>query len=287
MSGTRRQSTHERGGCERALVGARANPLRSESMHLSIRYAALLALAITTSLASGCATSSGPAETGTVEIPLQQPGPDGALYHLSAHLQIIGPGYTRAIDATDASPSITLELPPGITTVQLVDGWTLSRSVDGGASFVPVQAILASQNPAALRVRANISDTIVFQFFLRDPNGQVTISFGVGLHPLEIAGGLIIATGTGDYAPYANKRPDYAIYHDVFALSRVTLPDGTKDLVVTAGSSATEIFNDQIGLLQHTVAPALSGAFLEYHVAARPDGTQEVSGLIDAVVSTP
>ena len=251
-------------------------------MHSSVLRIALsfAACALT---AAGCATASGSdtdGEVGTVVIPLQQAGADGALYHLSAQFQIDGPAGTQVVDATGGDPSVTLILPPGINNVTLLDGWTLERSSDGGESFLPVSAVLGTPNPFAVRVLANFSDTLVFQFIVRQATGSLTISFGVTLHPRELAGGMIITSATGDFAPYANARPDYAFYHDAF-VEHLTLPDGTKRLQFSSGAFAGEFFNDTIGLLTGTIGPSYTGGFTTYHFDAKPDGTQEIAGEID------
>jgi hypothetical protein len=233
--------------------------------------------------AAGCATASdsgSDGEVGTVVIPLQQTGVDGALYHLSAQFQIDGPAGTQVVDATSGDPSVTVILPPGLNAVTLLDGWTLERSFDGGASFTPVSAVLGTQNPLGVRVLANFSDSIVFQFIVRQATGSLTISFGVTLHPRELAGGMIITSGTGDFAPYTGARPDYAFYHDAF-IERLTLPDGTKRLQLSSGAFAGEFFNDTIGLLTGTIGPSYTGGFAQYHFDAKPDGTQEIAGEID------
>jgi hypothetical protein len=246
-----------------------------------------LSLAVVALCASGCATASGPdAEHGTLEIPLQQSGPDGALYHLSATLQIDGPGGTQIIDATGFQESITLTLPPGLTNVTLLDGWTLERSVDG-ITYAPVSAVLGTLNPFGIRVLANFSDTLVFQFIVRQAIGQVTVSFGVTLHPRLLAGGMIVDTGTGDFAAYTGARLDYAIYHDA-TLDRLTLGDGTKQLVLSSGALAAEFFNDPVGILTSTIGPSMTGASFQYHFDAKPDGTQEITGeLRNSVVPFP
>jgi hypothetical protein len=249
-------------------------------MRSSVLYLAL-SIAAVTPWAPGCATASGPeSELGTVVIPLQQTGADGALYHLSAQFQVDGPAGTQTIDATGFEPSVTLTLPPGINNVTLLDGWTLEKSGDGGASYAPVSAVLGTLNPFVLRVLANFSDTLVFQFIVRQASGQVTISFGVTLHPRELAGGMIIDMGTGDFAPYTGARADYAIYHDA-TTQRVTLPDGTKQLVFSSGALAGEFFNDPVGALIGKIGPSLTGGFVQYHFDAKPDGTQEIAGELD------
>jgi hypothetical protein len=214
-------------------------------------------------------------------IPLQQTGADGALYHLSAQFQVDGPAGTQTIDATGFESSVTLTLPPGINTVTLLDGWTLEKSGDGGATYAPVSALLGTLNPFAVRVLANFSDTLTFQFIVRQATGELTISFGVTLHPRELAGGMIIGMGTGDFAPYTGARPDYAIYHDA-TTQRVTLPDGTKQLVFSSGALAAEFFNDPAGQLTGTLGPSFTGGFVQYHFDAKPDGTQAIAGELDS-----
>src|SRR5216117_2905217 len=106
-------------------------------MHSSVLRLAL-SLAACAVTAAGCATASdsgSDGEVGTVVIPLQQTGGDGALYHLSAQFQIDGPAGTQIIDASGGDPSVTLTLPPGINSITLLDGWTLERSADFGATF--------------------------------------------------------------------------------------------------------------------------------------------------------
>ena len=251
--------------------------MRSSVLRLALSLAAC-ALA-----AAGCATASdsgGGAEVGTVVIPLQQTGIDGALYHLSAQFQIDGPAGTQIVDASGGDPSVTVILPPGLSTITLLDGWTLERSLDGGASFTPVSAVLGTVNPSAVRVLANFSDTVVFQFIVRQATGSITISFGVTLHPRELAGGKIITSATGDFAPYTTVRPDYAFYHDAF-VERLTLPDGTKRLQFSSGAFAGEFFNDTGGLLTAPIGPSYTGGCTQYHFDAKPDGTQEIGGEID------
>jgi len=242
-----------------------------------------VSIAVLAPLAAGCAsaTAEDHPELGTVQIPLQQRGADGALYHLSASFQVVGPGGTQTVDATSFQPSVTLSLPPGITFVELLDGWVLEKSNDNGLTYQPVSALLGTVNPFGLRVLANFSDSVVFQFIVRNPNGDVTISFGVTLHPRELAGGMIIDTATGDLAAYALGRVDFAVYHDLFNLERINLPDGSKQLLFTANSVAAEVFNDALGTLSGTIAPAMAGGFLQYHFNAKPDGSQEIAGELD------
>ncbi len=248
-----------------------------------------LSLALLAPLAAGCGTSPGPeapeVATGTLEIPLQQPGSDGALYRLAASFQVDSPAGTAILDGTGTASSVEITLPPGLFTVQLLDGWTLRKSLDGGATFTPVSALLGSPNPGSGRILANQPAAIGFQFLIRSATGELTIGFGVSPDPRELAGGVVVdndpANATGAYIPYARARLDFAVFYDLAEVTSVTLADGTKDRTFFSGALAVEFYNDAIGILSGTVGPAMAGGFLEYHLAALPDGSQTISGFID------
>jgi hypothetical protein len=241
-------------------------------------------LAIALAFASACTHSDA---TSTLDIPLTQPGPDGNLYHLSGTFAITaGDGSLVAVDGSGTSDSVSVELPPGITSVLLQPGWALSKSSDGGATFAPVDAILASANPALLRVLGNQPATVSFMFLIRDPNGDLTITFGVDTSPRELAGGIIVQSTTGDFmGPYDHARMDLSIYYTLASLDKNTLVDGSKQEVFTAGSVGIEVFNDPVGTEANVVAPAMAGGFLFYTVTVHPDGTQEVDGEFDGANS--
>jgi hypothetical protein len=236
-------------------------------------------------LASGCTTTQD-ANTGTLEIPLVQPGSDGAIYHLSAEFNIEGPGTSIHFSSPGNEPSFTLELSPGLTNVTLLDNWTLTRSTDGGGTFRPVSALLGSQNLQQVRVLANHTDQVVFQFLVRNPDGDLTITFGVTDHPRELAGGMVIDQGVDLFAGYLhNVQMDFATYYRLVELDKNVLADGSKDRVFSSNATATEFFNDGVGVLSETVAPALQGGFLVWHLIARPDGSEEISGELDGLVA--
>jgi hypothetical protein len=253
-------------------------------MRWSTSIVASLVASLAFVLSVGACTESGDSPVGSLDIPLQQVGGDGALYHLSAVFQIDGPGGSQIVDAVDFRSSVTLELPPGPTSITLIDGWTLERSTDFGATFSPVSAVLGTINPLGVRMTANFSTSVVFEFLVRNPNGQLAISFGVTLHPRELAGGVTVTTGTGDYAGYTDTRFDFANYHKLGALDRITLVDGTKMLQFTADATAIEFFNDPIGTLAGPVAASMMGARLQYQIKAKPDGTQEIVGSLSSGV---
>jgi hypothetical protein len=222
----------------------------------------------------------GHGSTSSLDIPLTQAGGDGNIYHLTGTFDIAeATGSTVSVADSSTAATLTVpEVPPGITSVQLADGWTLERSSDGGATFQPVGAILASPNPSITRVLANQPASVEFDFIVRDANGPLTVQFGVASNPRELAGGMIVSTGTLDYAPYAGKKLDFAIYLEVLP-AKQTLPDGTKQLQFTSlNFNAMEAFNDSIGLIATTVAPLMADGNLIYSIAAKPDGTTVIAG---------
>ncbi len=238
-----------------------------------------LALALALAAGLGACDSSSALEPtqGQVVVPLTTTiGTD--VYRLApAQFEVSGPGGTMVLDAS-SQPSLTVELPPGLTTVLLRPGWSLGRSTDGGHNFQPVSALLGSSNPLALRVLANTETTVAFDFLVRNPNGTVTVSFGVDPSPHQLAGGFNVTTATGALAGYAAKRLDFSSYFTVTAQSHRVEADGSKSLVYTVGGNATEFYNDPIGTLATTIGPAFAGGYLEYRVTAKADGTQEIYG---------
>jgi hypothetical protein len=263
---------------------------------MSIIAAALLATAAP--LAAGCATDS-PAEpaTGQLVFPLLQAGTDGALYRLSNALFDITSSTTRLTTTVDGSgnqSTVAVSLAPGLYTVLLRDGWELDKSVDGGSTFAPVGALLGSFNPNTLRILANQPAIMEFDFLIRDINGTLELKLGVEPAPRQLVGGFVIDTATDGLANYValgNRSLDFAVYFKIQSIAKVTLPDGTKQRIYTAtpdqelgqnaptGSAvATEFYNDQIGTLAGPVAAELTQSFLQYTVAANPDGSFTLQG---------
>lgn len=234
-------------------------------------------------LAGGCVASE--PLTGQLELPLVQPGPHGEIYHLAnATFDIAGgSGFAQTVTGGDET-SIVLSVPPGPTTIELHDGWTLERSVDGGHNFAPVQALLGSPNPMFARILANQPAIIEIAFLVRDPNGTLEIRLGVTPTPRELAGPVFVNTGTDGLAGYANARLDFAIFFDLAQLDSVTLGDGTRQHVYTAGPTAMEFYNDRIGTLAG-LDRDFTGGILQYTVAARPDGTIELSGSLEGATT--
>lgn len=254
--------------------------LSSRGLRAPLLLCAALALA-----GPGCTSQpSHDGPTGTLVIPLVQAGPDGAVFRLTnATLDIVGgdDGSFAETITTTVENELDITMPPGIVSVFLHDGWALERSTDGGATFTPVSALLASFNPGVARILANSPSSLELAFIVRDTNGTLQIKLAVTTEPRELAGGYLVDTADGDLAAYGdgeNRRLDFAVFYDLFSLASQVLPDGTKQHVYTANHVAVEWYNDHLGTLANVIGPDMSGSFLTYTVAARPDGTFEVSG---------
>ena len=257
------------------------------------------ALAAALPLAQGCATdragdpgSTGP--TGEMVLALEQPGPHGEIYQLAnASFEISTATGTFTVDGN--GPQLSVPLPPGTVSVFLDPGWTLGKSTDGGVTFQPVSALLGSFNPIGVRVLANQSAFVRFDFLIRQPNGNLQISLGVVTDPRELAGGFVVQSATGalaDYALMQNQRMDFAVFYQLTSVESVTLGDGTRQRTYTSfnqgssfgpvppppGALAAEFYGDKLGTLSGPTAADLTGATLNYTVAAHPDGTITVSG---------
>lgn len=282
--------------------------MRSDSITRLARCSMRARLSLAAALVAVCAPLagcvSGPSEptkdpnAGELVMALSQPGPHGEIYRLSnAIFDIVhnDDGSTFVVDGSSGDPQVTVELPAGIATITLRDGWTLEKSTDGGVTFQAVSALLGSPNPNAVRVLANQPCFVEFAFLIRQSTGTLAISLGVVPSPRELAGGVVISAATDGFAGYATGPAhtlDFGVFYELFSLESVTLGDGTKQHVYTAfgqGGSvgptplpssalAAEFYNDDLGLLSGTVAPQLTGGFLTYTVGAKPDGTFELSG---------
>jgi hypothetical protein len=260
-----------------------------------------LAVLFTQACASngGSPTGDDPA-TGQLVFSLQQSGPHGELYRLNnAEFEINdATGGLTFVDGNAIAPSVAANVPPGIATITLLDGWSLLKSTDGGVSFQPAPALLGTLNPQTQRVLVNTPIILAYDFLIRDTNGTVLITLGVTAAPRELTGGILVQSATDGLADYAvgqNRSFDFAFYFGLGSLTSVTLPDGTRQHVYAAGQLtniaspipsintplAAEFFNDRIGTLAGPIAADLTGGFLSYAVSAKPDGTMELSGEYD------
>lgn len=260
------------------------------SIATSLSAALVLAAAVAV-LGAGCADSASQpqGERGTVQVPLTTTTGDGTIYRLSsATFDINGPSGVTVVDGNPAVPSITVQLPPGLASINLRPNWVLTRSTDGGSSFQQVSALLGTANPLSFRVLADTAQTLSFHFLVRDPNGQLTVRFGVDDSPRQLAGGFRFNSAsapsgppTGALAPYVNARLDFSTYFTLDApAAHVVEADGAKSSVYSSSNFATEFYNDSLGYLRDQVGPSLTGGYLEYKVTAKTDGTQELSGYV-------
>jgi hypothetical protein len=232
----------------------------------------------TVAIGGGCTDRAGtgsPAESG-VTIPLTQQA-NGKVYRLSAMFEITSPdGVVHRVDGTVHDPSVTVEVAPGNNKVELLDGWTLSRSTDGGMTFAPVSASLATPNPFDLFVPPNQVESFAFTFLVRDPNAQLQITFGVVDPPRQLSASLFVTGGFGDFAAYTFTDLGIAIYFLAFTQTSVEA-DGTHDLQINALLDSLEFFNDQPGLVT-PLGNDFAGASLGLTTRIHPDGSQDFSG---------
>lgn len=283
--------------CNESMTGW--NQVRT-GVRLPWLVAAALAAAIP--LAQGCATQGAgePAgndePTGELVLSLTQSGPHGEIYQLTNATFEIASLDTGAVTTVDGSPPVlSVPLSPGRISVLLRDGWALEKSVDNGGTFQPVSALLGSKNPSGARILANQPEFLRFDFLVRETTGTLQISLGVVPDPRELAGGFVIQSATGDLASYAfapDNQLDIGVFFQLTSVESAQLEDGTRQVTYTAfsnggsfgpipqqlGAVAAEFYNDRIGTLAGPIAADMTGAFLSYTVAARSDGTIELSG---------
>jgi hypothetical protein len=240
------------------------------------------AIALSTPLAAACVAA--PDDTSALTIPLVQNGGDGNVYRLSASFELTAPdGTVTVLDGNVDAPSLTLALAPATYTVHLADGWTLSRSTDG-TTFTPVTALLGSQNPQAVHIFPDSAASASFRFFVRDPQGSLSIGFGVVGSPQQIFGTLSFASAGGVLADYAGKAVDYSTYFDPAAQATEIAADGSKVRHYHAVGVATEFLHDPIGLFAGPLTQAGAGGTLDMTIRVRADGTQELNGASANVV---
>ena len=166
----------------------------------------ITALSLVASALAGCVVHDpAPAtpDTGTLTLPLTQTGPHGEQFRLtSASFDIAGgSGFAQTV-TSGLESEIVLTVPPGPTTIQLRDGWSLQQLAASGA-FVPVDALLGSVNPAFARVLANQPAVAEFDFLVRSVDGTLTIRLGVVNTPRELAGPMFVRQADGGLAAYA------------------------------------------------------------------------------------
>jgi hypothetical protein len=256
-------------------------------MHSFTSFITAISIAVAP-LAAGCVVhdaAPGASDTGTLTLPLTQTGPHGEQFRLTGATFDIagGSGFAQTV-TSGLEREIVLTVPPGPTTIQLREGWTLQQLAPSGA-FEPIDALLGSANPAFVRMLASQAAVAEFDFLIRSVDGPLTIRLGVVTAPRELAGPMFVHEATGGLAAYAGRSMDFAMFFDLAALDRATLPDGSKQLAYTAGPAALELYNDAPGTLAPLLAADQTGGFLQYTVTARPDGTIELAGSMSGQTS--
>jgi len=242
------------------------------------RTAAVGAVAIVAALSfTACATEPAPTEASALEIPLITSGPDGTQYRLSNPTFVITGPTSQTVVANGDEESFQVSLAPGLYDVRLIDGWSIEHTrTDGTVEVLP--AILGSHNPQQVRVFADTRAFLFFDFFIRNQNGTLTVSFGVDPQPRQIVGALRPSTGTGVFAAYAGQVIDYSFYFTTPDQATETTATGERVRNHYVGSIAAEFFNDAGGVLAGAVAADLTGGYLEYSSRLKADGTAEARG---------
>jgi hypothetical protein len=139
---------------------------------------------------TACVAQPHEADLGSVSLALtSQTG--GITYRLTdARFALAGPedkGFTSGEEET-----LSMELPPGAYTLELLDGWKLVRADDPEGQ--PVTATLLSENPAPLLVEAATTTAVALRFELRG-GAQLSNELGTLSVSLELG---VATSGAGD-----------------------------------------------------------------------------------------
>jgi len=256
-------------------------------MRQSLLLASVLVLASSLSLAAGC-VSDDTDETASLQIPLVQPAADGGVFRLrDATFEVGAPdGTIQSFDGDVEAGSILVPLAPARYSVRLLAGWTLEHSTDG-TTFTPVQAIIGNQNPQFIQIFPDTPSTVSFRFYVRDTQGQLTITFGVVAEPQQLFGIMSFEQATGVLAQYTGLSVGYANYFDPVAQTREVAADGSKQRRYFPAGIAAEFFNDPIGLFAGPIGAQGAGGSIVMVVRVKADGTQELTGTVTTFTGTP
>ncbi|MEO1170991.1 MAG: hypothetical protein AAFX94_02915 [Myxococcota bacterium] len=126
----------------------------------------------------GCGADEAPAlvDSGTVTMRLTASDSDGALYRLvNATFRIRGPR-NLTVTSTVGEDTLSVDLPVGIYSVRLQDGWSMEVSRDGGATFEAVNAVLDVPSTLGVQVDNQETSPLFFSFLA----GEDVIEFGDG-----------------------------------------------------------------------------------------------------------
>jgi hypothetical protein len=249
--------------------------------YCSILFSAVVGAAVLAGCVQQAAQPTGqpaPHETA-ITLPLLQQV-NGKIYRLSANFQVTGPDdVVQRIDGTGDDPQVTVQVLPGLNKIEILEGWTLTRSIDGGATFQPVSAALASESSVNLILGANQEVTWFFEFIVRDATTTLHITFGVDETPRLLNASLFINGGFNEFSVYNGEQIQLSIFFSAFPQT-TTEDDGTKDLQYFASTSTLDVFGDKHGLLA-PLASQFAGGFISFNARAHTDGTQDFTGRFD------
>jgi hypothetical protein len=234
---------------------------------------------------TGSGATAGATDRARIHIPLVQPAV-GAIYQLNTFVKITeSDGTVVTLDGSGNEAALDLDVPAGITVIELVDGWQLLRSTDGGATFAPVDALLATMNPVNLITAPNKLSVWTFEFIVRNPDGTLRLQIGVIDAPRQLDFEVFVQQASAELAVYNNTQIELSAY---FATSpfQVTEADGTRDLVYGTDTDAIEAVGDTQGLLA-PILKRFAGGFLQLTERIHPDGSQDTSLSYQAFVSGP
>jgi hypothetical protein len=231
----------------------------------SLRAVAAAAMLAFAAMGAACSPVGDPAVegAGSLTIPLSQPAPDGASYHLrDATFHITGHDVDLSLTGEPDDPSVQLSLEPGAYQVALLDGWTLEL-VTADDPPAPLDALLASHNPMSITVQAGMPAIASFQFLLGASTTPVTITFGV--QPSWMASGtLTIDTNEpqpGSTGAFADALPGseigLAVHYPAWSTGLIMDGMGGKGLQINLSPLVAEFFGPAV--FEDDLGPALTG----------------------------
>jgi len=242
-------------------------------------------LLATGALGAGCATDNAgdPSQAGAptaIQVPLlRQSGTN--IYRLNATFQVTQPdGSVITVDGTGDASVVTIQVSPGVDKIEILDGWTIERSTDGGQTFAPAKASLASARSVSLIVSANTTVFWEFDFIISDGTTTLSLGFGVFDAPSTLSLELVVTGAFGAFKGYTNQEFTLSVPFVGTSFTQIAA-DGSKERGWAPGLTTTQLFGDKLGLLAPVFAQ-FGGGFMNFTVAAHADGTEDLDGSYQA-----